>query len=88
MKGKGRAELYVWWFDGEGKAHYKYIGRYFLPGEYKVLHKVFELPEAAREFRIGFKPCEGYKELSTLYLDNITLEIKVSLPDLISGPLE
>jgi len=80
VKGKGYVLVYVWWYDQDGQLSNQELGRYYLPEEYKLLTREFELPQAAFEYRIGFLFKESHEnegkdsEPSILYVDNFKIE--------------
>jgi hypothetical protein len=80
IKGIGYADLYIWWYNLKGEANSFNIGRYYLPEDYKVLKKSFELPREAEEFRISFLLRGAESEPCTLYLDDMIIERNGSEP--------
>jgi len=76
MQGKGFADLYVWWYDEEGKSQGKELRRYYLSEEYIPLKKTFRLPKEARELRVAFLLRGGRGELSAIYVDDLTVGVK------------
>lgn len=74
VKGKGYADLYIWWYDGRGNARGEYIGRHYLRKNYTRLKDVFELPKEAEEFRIAFLLRENKDELSAIHIDDFVIE--------------
>lgn len=71
VKVDGCVDLYIWWYDEQGKPGDRHIGRYFLPEDYKTLIKEFELPEEAKELSIAFLLGEKNKKISSLYIDDL-----------------
>jgi Lipid A core - O-antigen ligase and related enzymes len=74
LKGKGFADLYVWWFDETGKSNSEHLVRYDLPGEYKELRKEFGLPSEARKYRIAFLLRKTDGDVQSIYVDDFVLE--------------
>jgi len=75
IKGTGISDLYLWWFDDAGRANKRFIQRYNLPAQYRLLQKEVELPDSAAEYRIGFRLPSGTGVLSKFYLDNLDVSI-------------
>ena len=74
IKGKGTTDLYVWWYNADGKSGSLYIGRYSLSDEYEPFVKIVNFPENAKEYRLSFLFRETNEELSTLFLDDVKIE--------------
>nr|WP_320191928.1 hypothetical protein [uncultured Desulfobacter sp.] len=73
-KGVGRLDLYIWWYTKAGKATSEYVGRYFLPSDYKYFEQIFTLPPEAVEYRVAFF-LQGQRESeSEVFLDDIKIE--------------
>jgi len=53
IKGRGRAELYLFWYDQSGYSA-KNLEIFDLPTRYKRFETTFQLPDGAREFRAAF----------------------------------
>ena len=74
VKGKGLVDLFIW-FDLKNKEKCLYLGRFYLPTEYKLLRKTFKLPIKAQNIRIAFRLINFYNE--TLYVDDLRLEKEI-----------
>jgi hypothetical protein len=79
LKGRGYTDLYIIWYDIEGKYNTQYIHRHLLSKEYEPLVKIFELPKEAKEFRITFLLRGNDEELKTLFVDDFKIEILDSM---------
>nr|WP_320191927.1 hypothetical protein [uncultured Desulfobacter sp.] len=73
-KGVGRLDLYIWWYTKAGKATSEYVGRYFLPSDYKYFEQIFTLPPEAVEYRVAFLLRGQRGSESAVFLDDITIE--------------
>ncbi len=58
VKGRGHFDLFIIYYDENDRRKLLRIGRYFLQNDYKVLKKIVNLPERAKEFRVAFRLSE------------------------------
>lgn len=58
VKGRGHFDLFIRYYDENGRRKLLHIGRYFLQNDYKVLKKIVNLPERIKEFRVAFRLSE------------------------------
>jgi len=75
LKGEGVTDIYLWWYDREGKYKNRLLFRYDLRPDYESFVRVFELPKEAKEFRINFLCRKSNEKLSTIFINNFIIEV-------------
>jgi hypothetical protein len=78
VQGNGSVVLYAIWYDNEGKVTYNQLGLYHLQSEFNELHKSFELPPEAKEYRIAFYLSGSLQQQAGLQVDDFKVELRAS----------
>ena len=76
IRGKGHADLYIWWYDANRERKSEFVGPIFLQEDFRAFKRRFTLPSQARSFRVAFRLKSNSGMLSTVSLDTFKLERK------------